>query len=441
MTEARQRVPRSTVLLVTVGLVVLGVFMASRGGPVLARFPLLAYAPLALAGVIALTVSALYPPAALVVATLAVFYANDSKELGGALACVLLGMTFAGVRARGVPRASASLVVLFGVLAVLMSYAAPLLPAPSARRSIVYAIVVCIGALVIRPPRVLVVWLLGLLGVAFCFEALSHSALRTDRGDAVVLGFNANGVGFMCAIAFVFGASLLKRHARVQSAAAVAICLLAVDGMVQAGSRGAVLAAVAGGLVVPLRHRIVRVGPKSAAALLGLGVLVLVVSGPAMNWIAEAAGRDLTNNDNIVSRASALRFAFQATAQHPVTGVGLSDLDTYSLFDVNSSYNLSAHNAFVARFAESGVLVGTVFVALLVIAFVKAWRYQSAKLLPFIVLVYAAGISLDWFDDARASVVVLLLIGTALGFRGTQGSAASDPAPVEASTAASELAA
>lgn len=331
------------------------------------------------------------------------------------MSCLIVAMIATVWRRAEVRWFGPGLLATFAFLLLLLSIAAPVTPSPGSRLSVLYCSVVGIAACVIRPRPGLVVGVLGVLSMVVSFDALRDSALRTDRGNAVLLGLNANGIGFLCALGLVVGTMIARRRGVRFKLVGVLVALIGLAGTIQSGSRGAFLASLAGAIVVVLANRLQRVQAGDAAMLAGAGIVLYLASPTAMDWLARAAGRDTTAiATNVTSRESASTYAIHATGQHPLTGVGLFGLDRYSLLDINANFHLSAHNVFIGRFAESGVLSGVCLLVTMALALVGSWRASAALLLPLFAYLCVAGISIDWLADSRLSPLSFLVVGAAL---------------------------
>ncbi len=407
---------RLTAGLMIGALVILGLFLSSRGGPLFTAFPRFAVlTPFALVSVAGLLAAALWPVSAVAVAAIVPFYSPDIRSLGTALGCVSVAVLCTLWRRGRSPWLEPMLLAVLGAVVVLLSYAAPVAAPPTSRLYVVYAVYIGAAVSVIGFRAATVVALLGFVSLYASYRAITSPSLGGARSGDVLLGLNANGVGFLCALAMVIGAVAARQQAARYKLAGTLFLVLGLFGTVQSGSRGAFLAALAGIAVVVLHRYIARADSLGFFTLAVVAVGLYFLSSPAMNWLARASGRNTSEiQQNVTERAGATQYALHVAIQHPFSGVGLASLDEYSLSDPNASYHLSAHNVFVGRFAESGVVVGLLFVFLLGLAVVRARRHSPRVLLPIVVFLFVSGISLDWFVEGRLGVLAFIALAGAL---------------------------
>ena len=408
---------RSTALLFGMGLLIIALGLSTQGGPLADRVPALTtLGPLALESILALTISVVWPQVAVIVAMLAPSFAPDELALGASLTCLAAAVLVQTWRRTARGWGSASAFLVFSAIVLLASVGAPVSPPPTARVYFLYAGLVGAASVILAVhPRWIISTLTG-TGLYFSYAAITTTALQTDRGGVVVRGLNANGLGFMCALSLLGCVMLVASTHSVGRLLALAGAAWSLAGLVQTGSRGGLLAALVG-VAAYIAGRCIQRFTIRAVLTTSLSAFALYwVSGPATRWLANAAGRNLAAIDvNITSRESATLYAVQAAARYPGTGVGLSALDRYTYSDPNASYHLSAHNVFIERFAESGAVAGLIFAIAVACAIVVSWRHSRYLFFPFVLFLFASGVSLDWVTDGRTGPIAFALFGSLFG--------------------------
>ena len=140
------------------------------------------------------------------------------------------------------------------------------------------------------------------------------------------------------------------------------------------GSRGGLLGLAATLLVVILR----------AKHSLMLGALLIPVFVGAFIWQAgpvlkERAGTipEYQSEDSATARLEAWAAATQMIIHHPITGVGLSSFGP-AYADYSNKRPRQAHNTFFQSAAESGLLAGLAWAAILATSLVFLWRTRSS---------------------------------------------------------------
>ena len=150
------------------------------------------------------------------------------------------------------------------------------------------------------------------------------------------------------------------------------------------GSRTALLAATASAAVTAIGWRLRHWRPEHAMVV---GVAALAAVAVIMGTVATVrwGGAEIGGS----SQALRLRWQFAQTsarmfAEAPVLGVGIGQYhgrsSEFMPAELRAVYpNENAHNYFAQQFAELGVVGGSIFLWLVVIVFVGAWRHLRSR--------------------------------------------------------------
>ncbi|SBT37745.1 O-antigen ligase family protein [Micromonospora auratinigra] len=283
--------------------------------------------------------------------------------------------------------------------------------------AIIYATVLGAAATIVGPNGRTVACWLAVLGVVAAIAALETPALGTDR-NTVVLGENANGIGMFTAVGLIAGLVTARRARAVVRVAGWAAAVVCALGVIASGSRGALLAVVAGGAALIFHRAIVARPAKAVPAMLVVLTLLAVTAGPLADRFLGFVGREQTGAQlNVVGREDAARYAIEQGLAHPLTGVGLGRLAQVSAVDPAAAYALRAHNVFAGAFAESGLLVVLALLGICVLALLAARRFAPATMLPLVTAVVISSVSVEWWGFGRTGPCALLVLGAALGLR------------------------
>lgn len=201
----------------------------------------------------------------------------------------------------------------------------------------------------------------GLLGAA-----VATWAFDPDYGRYVGLFSNANYAGIVAAMGIAIGIYLLRAR-RTRPLVTAALAVLGTT-LAMSGSRGALLAAAVGLLVLILG----RASRRTALRLSALGIAgaaVMLVANPLLaaqvqRFFIRDAATDISSG-RLDLYAGLLR-QFQGA---PILGTG------YRTSELTGG--LAAHNIYLSVLVETGVIGAAVFVAL-ILAIVAASRYGGA---------------------------------------------------------------
>jgi len=280
--------------------------------------------------------------------------------------------------------------------------------------AVLFATLVGVTAALASPPLSATLVVIGGLGAAISIAAIASPALRLDR-NTVIVGENANGVGFTAALAVIACLVALRHGNRLLKLAAAPTIVLACTGVFVTGSRGA-LVTLAVGASVSFAQPLLA-GPPARAIVVGtlLAGLMVVSSGPVTSRFAALVGRDASGSQvNVTARESSLAYAVSAGLEHPVTGVGLGELAAVSRDDPASRLDLRAHNVYAGLFAEAGLLPLGLMLLICGLAIARTRRHASSNLLPIVSGVIVGGFSLEWWGSGRTGPIALLVIGCAM---------------------------
>lgn len=282
--------------------------------------------------------------------------------------------------------------------------------------AIVYAAAIGACAAVVRAKISMLLAITIAVGSLASYLTLTTPQLRTDRTFSV-LGQNANGLGMLAAMGAVAALIAIKRRSFWLRVVGLAIGWLCVEGIVSSGSRGALLAAIAGAAAL-LGHRLISGSPtRMTISVAALIAGVYFIATPAFSYLLKAAGRSsVGSQDNVHERTSALTFALRQGLAHPFFGVGLNRLPGVSFEkNPNAGLGLSAHNVFAGVFAECGITAALALIAISVLALLRSRRHASDGLLPLVITVLVNGLTLAWWGTALPGVMAALILGSALG--------------------------
>lgn len=299
------------------------------------------------------------------------------------------------------------------------------------RLSIVYAGVLGTATAIIRPSRSVIVYSTTTLGCIAALAALTTANLLQAR-TTVVLGTNANGVGFLAAVGAIAALTLLQQNSTGSRVVGVFAFGLCSAGLFQSGSRGALVAGLAGAVVLVLHRAIASTTVRAAfAASAGAGAVV-TVAGPAMSELLKATGRlQSSAATSLDQRQAAFSQALRQGLAHPLTGIGIGNTAGASQRDPNAPLGLSAHNVFAGVFAESGVIPIVGLALLAVLALLRSREFAAAWALPLVITVLVGGGSLEWWGEGQTGPVSMLLLaaGSGLGRSRSRSTDIEDAVP------------
>jgi O-antigen ligase len=274
---------------------------------------------------------------------------------------------------------------------------------------------------------------LACVGGVMAVVAVRTPELALDRGT-VVLGENANGVGFLCALGALSSILLMRRGVHLSSILATVLATTCITGVVVSESRGSLLAVVTG-LIVLLLSPLLRGRQDRAFATAALLLIAVVVSvGPLTEWFVRLVGRSQDGAEaSTEARQELVIYALQVGADHPLTGVGLGGLANYSRLDSSSGLAYRAHNVFAGVWAETGALPLILLVTLCAVAVLRSRLHKNADMLALVVCVIISGIALEWWGGTRTGPLALLILGSAISVSPVKTTVFSLPAAAERS--------
>ena len=186
-------------------------------------------------------------------------------------------------------------------------------------------------------------------------------ALDPDYGRFRGLFSNANYAGVMSAVAVSIGVYLLRDSLKRKVFVSLGIVVL-VTTMLMSGSRGALVAAAAGALVLFFSSA----GRKIAIRTLGAGALtvlfVVLIRPDVLGLIDKFFLRDPTVSNDISSgRFGIYADLLEQLARSPFTGTGYRTIEL-----LTETGGAAGHNIYLSVLTETGFLGFTVFLGLIV---------------------------------------------------------------------------
>ncbi len=331
----------------------------------------------------------------------------------------VLASPLAWIEARRLPAASSWLLAAFA-LGLVLSVGLGQIKYAAADPLSVYAAMVLAGLAGARlwrllPTRRLLVWVVsGSLLLAWVLGVVVWlGAAGTPRW--LVVSWHNQSAAFMAAGAVWFGA-LATTEARGKGLLAAVASGLSLTAVLLTGSRGGLLVAVVGVvLLVGARHRNwPRWGVLAVAAVVGAFLLSLSFPNEASPLEARGEG---TAQLNAVARFGHWEAGMGMFLDDPITGWGVGSYGVVApeFNDAGVNLTASAHNEFVELFAEGGLLVGVPAVALAAAAALTGIRALGRGSRPdqlgmgLIVLVLGAHALID-FDWLYPSLACLFAI-------------------------------
>jgi O-antigen ligase len=185
--------------------------------------------------------------------------------------------------------------------------------------------------------------------------------------------YDSNDMASLMAIAFPMAAGMLTRSVPGRARVAAILAVLALGlGVMATGSRGGVLALLAGAVVFALGFRGFRGVVVIACLALG-GVVGWATASPEfrarMNTLTNL--EDDYNLNSEAGRKAVWRRGRGYIADNPVIGVGAGNFPMaegeYLSASATTGKWSTAHNAYIQAYAELGVIGGSLFVGMLLL--------------------------------------------------------------------------
>nr|WP_275941380.1 O-antigen ligase family protein [Planosporangium flavigriseum] len=332
--------------------------------------------------------------------------------LGGVLAALLLGIlahVCAGtVRLRG---DHVVIALLTAVLGLSLLFPAVRLNAGAYPTSDLIGVLeglILLGAALAAPPSPH--RLAQLVAVAGAVEGV-YALVRGEYVDGrlVTETLNPNYLGAALAVPAVTAIGLAWASRRLLWLLAALPSLAA---LVATRSRGAMVAVVAGLLVLVVVHLRRTRWPVLVAAVAGLAGLALLASG-GLAWLQLGLGgrsaNELTYNNGV--RADAAWFALQVTLEHPLRGIGYGMFAPYAGLHSPQQIVINTHNDFLRLAAEAGLPALLLF-AYLLWRGLRGLRDYEYAVLGAAVVTYAVGLL---FGNVLSNLIVTAPFWVALG--------------------------
>jgi O-antigen ligase len=220
-----------------------------------------------------------------------------------------------------------------------------------------------------------------------------------EEGRYTVAGMNENDLGLILALSIPMAIYVLSRRRGVLYGVLgwthLGICVVAI---LLTGSRGALLAAGTGMLMLPLAfsrlprwQKILSIGAAIAA---GVAAAYIV---PAETWRRLLSFGEAISHGTLTHRTVIWSAGLEAFRDHALMGVGAGAYGAAIVRAVDISY--VAHNTFLSVLVELGVAGMVVFLFLLAAMYLKALAMPrlERRLWTVLLLTWALGVSsLTW---------------------------------------------
>jgi O-antigen ligase len=250
----------------------------------------------------------------------------------------------------------------------------------------------------------------GPAGLTVAWAAYSTPQLLNDRTVAAA-GQNANGVGMIAALALVLAVVGVFADRRLWRAWHFGVALACSIAVFISQSRGAYLALAIGLLVLMSGKILVR---RSLVGWFGIGVFLAaatVLGVQLVAWVGQVTGRfstSATATESLQTRLDAAQYSAQQGLQHPLYGVGLTNLVDYS--SLHDGYAVvRSHVVYLGVWGEVGLLAASLLFVLCWRAVKHARELGPSELAP-IAATLVAGISLNWWPSSGTGAVALSIL-------------------------------
>jgi O-antigen ligase len=194
----------------------------------------------------------------------------------------------------------------------------------------------------------------------------------TGRLSAGMGMYDSNDMASIMAMTFPLAVGLARSERGVRRLLLAAAALLVITVALGSGSRGGMLGAIAGGLVLAL-------GMKGRFRVLSLTVLAAATAGlwtfsPTFHERMSSLGNldEDYNTTHEVGRKQVWERGRQYIRENPILGVGVGnfpiaegDYFAVKYYGTRGAKWSNAHNAYIQAYAELGLIGGSVFVLLL----------------------------------------------------------------------------
>lgn len=228
----------------------------------------------------------------------------------------------------------------------------------------------------------------------------------TDRDDGrmTIEGANANevgmvlGLGLVALVGYIFGQQGHSVLMRLSLWGSSWVLLIAV---VSTGSRGAMLASLAGLLAWGLFSKTRNVQSRLKMFLLAILSVVVLVGVVYSSESARMRWEDSIGKGNTAGRDRIFTASWEMFLDRPVAGWGPVTYG-YELGSRTGKYYRGAHNLYLFLLIETGLLGATPIFCAFWLCLRTAWKNRSGAygVLPFVLLVFmlVANMSGDWLD-------------------------------------------
>jgi O-antigen ligase len=247
------------------------------------------------------------------------------------------------------------------------------------------------------------------------------SGVAIDQTAARFSGFNANPneLGLTLALALPVAWYLGASHLRRRLALAWWLYLpLGITAILLTGSRGAMVAALVGLLIVPWTLTQVRGGTRAALYMLGVGSIVLVGTiAPEATLERLSTTRSDIETGYFGGRGEIWRTGLNVAWEHPFGGVGAGAFGEAVAPALGG--RRSAHQTFLAILVEEGFIGLTLFVAMVAALLNRLANLQmlDRRLAIMLLAVLAVGSLSSAWDYKKQLWLMLGLLAAQTGSR------------------------
>lgn len=334
--------------------------------------------------------------------------ASQSENLGSAL-CVGVLMGSIGRQGNVADGRARKLVITFGLVNLVVLLALPHgeSSALSLFQAVFHAVTAATAVTVLSMDVAHMARVAAPAGVVLSWVAYLTPELLVDRTTSTA-GQNANGVGMVAAICLVFAVVGLLRDSprwRILHAASAIVC---GAGVVVSQSRGAYLDLAVAALVLVSGRLLTRRSIAGWARVALFVVLATWIGARVVSWAGTFTGRFAeaqAESESLQSRMDAAVYSLHEGLIHPLSGVGLTNLASYSSLHDGDAL-VRSHVVYLGIWGEVGAIAALLF-GILCWRAVLASRRAGRQPLAVVVVVLAAGVSVNWWPLSGSGTIAL----------------------------------
>jgi len=235
-----------------------------------------------------------------------------------------------------------------------------------------------------------------------------------DQNRYSIDGFNANDLGLTLALGMPIAFYLMTRKRGFGWFAALwLMVIVCTSAILLTGSRGSLLALLAGSTFIPLLITRMAPGRRTACICLCVALVlgsVLLTPGSMLtryqNMFGEVQGGTLTNRTLIWTAG------LDVFRDHPLLGTGAGSYGAAVLRAIDKAY--VAHNTFLSVLVELGVVGAILFCGLLAAVFVAALQmpHRERYLWLALFITWAVGVSALTWEYRKPTWFLFALLAT-----------------------------